>query len=85
MDSVIVRCYVPVIHFYQILWENLDSVLISAPKELVAPPPSLMMLMLSGLQSGYTYLLLQNMAGRAGGGAGKGVTKAAHPGHKPPL
>lgn len=34
--------------------------------------------MLSQLKPGYTYLLLQNMAGKAGGGeAGKGVTKAA--------
>lgn len=47
-------------------------------RELVAPPPSYVLLMLNQLKPGYTYLLLQNMAGRAGGGdAGKGVTTAA--------
>lgn len=54
-------------------------VLIWAFRVLVAPPPSYVLLMLSRLKPGYTYLLLQNMAGREGwgGGGGKGVTKAA--------
>lgn len=52
---------------------------------LVAPPLSCALLMLTPAKAGYSYPLLQNMAGTVGGkergkagngGAGKGVTKA---------
>ena len=65
---MIVLGYKPINEFRQFQGKNQDSVLISAFKELVAPPPSCMLLMLSKLKPGYTYLLLQNMAGRVGGG-----------------
>lgn len=50
--------------------ENENLALISAFGVLVAPPP--LLLMLRQLKPGYTSLLLQNMAGRPGGGVGKG-------------
>lgn len=59
---------------------------VSAFRLLVAPPLSCALLMLSPAKAGYSYPLLQNMAGTVGGkgrekegngGAGKGVTKAA--------
>lgn len=57
----------------QISKKNQDMVLIWAFRVLVAPRPSYVLLMLGRLKPGYTYLLLQNMAGREGwGGWGAG-------------